>query len=118
MIEDELDRCILWAEQFSEDEEEMSSEDIVQIFYSRRQMKDKELKEAHIEKLNRSFAHNEELRKRKAIEEEQKLLEQERIDEQERIEEQERIREKEREDEEQRLKKERRYRRCKRKLEF
>jgi hypothetical protein len=113
MIEDELDRCILWAEQFSEDEEDMSAEDIVQIFYSRRQMKDKELKEAHIQKLNRSFAHNEELRKRKAIEEEQ-----ERIDEQERIEEQERIQEKEREEEERRLKKERRYRRCKRKLEF
>ena len=70
MIEDELDRCVLWAEQFSDDDSLMNSEDIVQIFYSQRQMKDKELKEAHIESLNRSVAHNEELR-RKAIEEEQ-----------------------------------------------
>ena len=109
-----MDRCVLWAEQFSDDDSLMNSEDIVQIFYSQRQMKDKELKEAHIKSLNRSVAHNEELR-RKASEEEQR---QEKIEEQKRIEEQERLLDEESEEKEQRLKKKRRYRRCKRKLEF
>jgi len=132
MIEDELDRCVFWAEQFSPEHKPdfpnlMNSEDIVEVFYSQRQMKDRELKEEHIKSVNQIVAHNEELRRLKAqtrIEEEQslqeqeKLEEQERIEEQERVEEQERIMEKKRKEEEQRLKKERRYRRCKRKLEF